>query len=317
MRKIALEEHFTTPELAGKYVARPTQSDTLFADIERRLADFDELRLEMMDRAGIDLMVLSVTTPGVQGVRDTAEAIRLARSANDFLAREVQKRPSRYAGFAHLAMQDAGAAAAELERAVRELGFRGALVNGQTNGHYLDEDQYAPFWERVQELDVPVYLHPGSMADSPAMFANRPELGGPIWAWTAETAAHALRLVFGGTFTRFPGAKVILGHMGETLPFLLWRLDSRREFDLGETLAPDARPSAIIRRNIAVTTSGVCDAAPLVAALQALGDDNVMFSVDYPYEDPEVASRFIETAPISEETRAKVCHGNAERLLRL
>ncbi|MDF2810857.1 MAG: o-pyrocatechuate decarboxylase [Microvirga sp.] len=317
MRKIALEEHFTTPELAKNYVARPTQSDALFADVERRLADFDELRLEMMDKTGIEMMVLSVTTPGVQGVSDSREAIRLARSANDFLAREVQKRPDRYAGFAHLAMQDAEVAAAELERSVRELGFRGALINGQTNGHYLDEDQYVPFWERVQELDVPIYLHPGKMADHPAMFAHRPELDGPIWAWTAETAAHALRLVFGGTLTRFPKVRVILGHMGETLPFLLWRLDSRREFDLGERLAPDALPSAIIKRNIAITSSGVCDAGPLLAAIGALGEDNVMFSVDYPYEDPQVAADFIESAPIGEKVRAKVCHGNAERLLRL
>jgi 2,3-dihydroxybenzoate decarboxylase len=315
MRKIALEEHFTTPELAKNYVARPTQSDALFADVERRLADFDELRLEMMDKTGIEIMVLSVTTPGVQGVSDTREAIRLAHSANDFLAREVQKRPDRYAGFAHLAMQDADAAAAELERAVRELGFRGALINGQTNGHYLDEDQYVPFWERVQELDVPIYLHPGNMADHPAMFAHRPELDGPIFAWTADTAAHALRLVFGGTLTRFPKVKIILGHMGETLPFLLWRLDSRREFDLGDKLAPDALPSAIIKRNIAITTSGVCDAGALLAVIHALGDDNVMFSVDYPYEDPQVAADFIESAPIGEDVRAKVCYRNAERLL--
>ncbi len=214
-------------------------------------------------------------------------------------------------------MQDADAAAAELDRAVRELGFRGALINGQTNGHYLDEDQYVPFWERVQELDVPIYLHPGNMADHPAMFAHRPELDGPIFAWTADTAAHALRLVFGGTLTRFPKVKIVLGHMGETLPFLLWRLDSRREFDLGEKLAPDALPSAIIKRNIAITTSGVCDAGALLAAIQALGDDNVMFSVDYPYEDPQVAADFIESAPIGEDVRAKVCYGNAERLLHL
>jgi len=317
VRKIALEEHFTTPELASKYVARPTQSDALFADVERRLADFDTLRIETMDRAGIDLMVLSVTTPGVQGESDTREAIRLARAANDFLARQVQKRPDRYAGFAHLAMQDATAAAVELERSVRELGLKGALINGQTGGHYLDEDRYLPFWERVQDLGVPVYLHPGGMADQPAMFAGRPELNGPTWAWTAETAAHALRLVLGGTFTRFPAVKVILGHMGETLPFLLWRLDSRREFDLGQRLAPEMLPSAIIRRNIAITTSGVCDPAPLAAALQALGEDSVMFSVDYPYEDAQVASDFIEAAPLTDEVRAKVCHGNAERLLRL
>lgn len=316
-RKIALEEHFTTPELAKKFVARPTQSDAVFADIERRLADFDELRLETMDKAGIDLVVLSATTPGVQAEKEAEAAVRLAQDANDFLARKVQKRPQRYAGFAALPTQDAGAAATELERAVKQLGFKGALINGQTNGHYLDADMYLPFWERVQELDVPVYLHPGELADHPAMFAGRPELNGPVWAWTADTAAHALRLVFAGTFTRFPKLKIILGHMGETLPFLLWRLDSRRQLALGKELAPDDLPSAIIRRHIAITTSGVCDPVPLADALAALGEDNVMFSVDYPYEDSQVAADFIGSAPIGETVRAKVCSGNAKRILRL
>lgn len=317
IRKIALEEHYSTPELATKYIARPTRSDTLFADIERRLADFDQMRLEAMDMAGIDLSVLSVTTPGVQAVADADMAIRLAREANDLLAREVQKRPRRYAGFAHLPTQDGVAAAAELERAVRELGFKGALINGQTKGHYLDADMYLPFWERVQDLDVPVYLHPGELADRPAMFAGRPELDGPVWAWTADTAAHALRLVFAGTFKRFPKLKIILGHMGETLPYLLWRLDSRRQMELGEELSRDDLPSAIIRRNIAITTSGVCDPDALIGAIAALGEDSVMFSVDYPYEDSKTAGAFIESAPISEAIRAKVCHGNAERILRL
>ena len=316
MRKIALEEHFTTPELA-KYVARPTQSDSIFADIEKRLADFDQLRLETMDKAGIDVAVLSVTTPGVQSEPDAKLAVGLARSANDLLAREVQKRPHRYAGFAHVAMQDVGAAADELQRAIRDLGFKGALINGQTGGHYLDEDRYLPFWERVQELDVPVYLHPGGLVDHPAMFANRPELNGPTWAWTVETATHALRLVFGGTFKRFPKIKVILGHMGETLPFLLWRFDSRAQLQVGKEIAPGSRPSDIIRRNIVITTAGVCAPDPLVEAIGALGEDSVMFSVDYPYEDTQVAADFIDSAPISEALRAKVCHGNAERLLRL
>jgi 2,3-dihydroxybenzoate decarboxylase len=316
MRKIALEEHFTTPELA-KYVARPTQSDSIFADIEKRLADFDQLRLETMDKAGIDVAVLSVTTPGVQSEPDAKLAVGLARSANDLLAREVQKRPRRYAGFAHVAMQDVGAAADELQRAIKDLGFKGALINGQTGGHYLDEDRYLPFWERVQELDVPVYLHPGGLVDHPAMFANRPELNGPTWAWTVETATHALRLVFGGTFKRFPKVKVILGHMGETLPFLLWRFDSRAQLQVGKEIAPGSRPSDIIKRNIVITTAGVCAPGPLVEAIGALGEDSVMFSVDYPYEDTQVAADFIDSAPISEALRAKVCHGNAERLLRL
>lgn len=316
-RKIALEEHFTTPELAHRYVARPTRSDALFADIERRLVDFDALRLETMDRAGIDLSVLSVTTPGVQAECDAATAIRLARAANDALAEQVARHPTRYAGFAHLPLQDPEVAAAELERCVRQLGFVGALINGQTCGQYLDADGFLPFWERVAALDVPVYLHPGQLADQPAMFAGRPELKGAVWAWTADTATHALRLVFGGTFTRFPNVRVILGHMGETLPFLLWRLDSRWQCELGAELPPDQRPSALIRRHIAITTSGVCDPSALTHALAALGEDQVMFSVDYPYEDTATAAAFIETAPLSPEARSKVCAGNARRLLKL
>jgi 2,3-dihydroxybenzoate decarboxylase len=317
MRKIALEEHFTTPELAAKHVASPTKSAATFADIERRLSDFDQQRLEAMDKAGIALAVLSVTTPGVQGEGDATQAARLARSANDLLAREVQRRPTRYAGFAHLPMQDVASAADELERAIKDLGFKGALINGQTDGHYLDEERYLPFWERVQDLDVPIYLHPGDMADHPAMFAGRPELNAAVWAWTVETATHALRLVFGGTFARFPRLKVILGHMGETLPYLLWRFDSRWELEEGQKLVAGSRPSDIIRRNIAITTAGVCDPAPLVTALTGLGEDSVMFSVDYPYEDSQVAAEFIEAAPITEAVRAKVCYGNAERLLKL
>jgi 2,3-dihydroxybenzoate decarboxylase len=316
MRKIALEEHFTAPEV-NKYVAKPPRRDTISADIEKRLADLGQLRLETMDKAGIDLAVLSVTAPGVQAEPDAKTAIRVARSANDLLAREVQKQPKRYAGFAHLAMQDAAAAANELQRAVKELQFKGALINGQTAGHYLDEDRYLPFWERVQELDVPVYLHPGDLADHPAMFAARPELNGATWAWTVETATHALRLVFGGTFKRFPKLKVILGYMGETLPFLLWRLDSRWKLLSGEDIPAGWLPSDIIKRNIVITTAGVCADGPLIEAIGAMGEDSVMFSVDYPYEDTQIAADFIDSAPISEAVRAKVCHGNAERLLRL
>ncbi len=317
-RKIALEEHFTTPELAKRgLVARPTRGDVLFADIERRLGDFDALRLAAMDEAGIDLSVLSITTPGIQGEKGARAAIRLAQEANDLLAREVRKRPQRYAGFAALPLQDPVAAAVELRRAIKELGFKGALVNGQTDGHYLDDDRYLPFWERVQELDVPVYLHPGELSDLPTMLAGRPELSGPVWAWTADTGAHALRLIFSGIFKRFPRLKIILGHMGETLPYLLWRLDSRYQLQLGEPVDPDARPSTIFRRHFVVTTSGVFDPGPLAEAIGALGEDNVLFSVDYPYEDPRVAADFIDSAPLGDTVRAKICHGNARRILHL
>ena len=316
--KIALEEHFSLPEFEQRgLVARPTRNDAMFADIERRLVDFGDLRLAAMESAGIEMSVLSLTTPGVQGEKDKATAVRLARLANDSLAREVQKRSQRYAGFAAVPMQDPAAAADELQRAVKDLKFRGALINGQSNGHYLDDSRFLPFWERVQELDVPVYLHPGGLSDAPAMFAGRPELAGPVWAWTADSGAHALRLVFSGLFKRFPRLKIILGHMGETLPFLLWRIDNRYELEVGRQLAPEERPSFFFRRNFVVTTSGVCDALPLAETLAALGDDNVMFSVDYPYQDSKQAGTFIENALLSDAVRAKVCNGNAKRVLRL
>lgn len=316
--KIALEEHFSLPEFERRgLVARPTDNNQIFADLERRLVDFGDLRLAAMDQAGIEMSILSLTTPGVQGEKDTATAVRLARQANDYLAGEVQKRPQRYGGFAAVPLQDPTAAAAELQRAVRDLKFRGALINGQTNGSYLDDSQFLPFWEMVHELDVPVYLHPGILSDAPAMFAGRPELAGPVWAWTADTGAHALRLIFAGHCKRFPRLRIILGHMGETLPFLLWRIDNRHELAIGRELAPEEKPSFFFRRNFAITTSGVCDPIPLAEALAALGDDNVMFSVDYPYQDSKQAGAFIEGAPLSDAVRAKICSGNARRILRL
>lgn len=317
-RKIALEEHFSTPELVKRgLVARPTNSDTLFADIEHRLADFDELRLATMDAAGIDLSVLSVTTPGIQGMTDAKEAVALAQVTNDLLAGVVQKRPQRYAGFAALPLQDPAAAATELQRCIKDLGFKGALINGQTEGHYLDDARYLPVWERAHDLEVPVYLHPGLLPDKPAMFAGRPELDGPVWAWTADTGAHALRLIFGGVCKRFPRLRIILGHMGETLPYLLWRLDSRYQLQVGQTLSADERPSTVFRRNFAITTSGVFDPAPLAAAIAAIGEDNILFSVDYPYEDSKAAAAFIDNAPLSEPSRARICSSNARRILRL
>jgi len=326
MRKIALEEHFTTADLDAYQVQ--AESGPLhvtagggadpFEPVRRRLSEFDDLRLAAMDRAGIDLAVLSVTTPGVQAESDTRTAIRLARQANDFLRDVVAKHPNRYAGFAHLPLQDVKVAADELERCVRQLGFKGAMVNGHSHGEYLDAAKFDPFWERVQDLGVPVYLHPADPFDRPHMYEGHPELLGASWSWTVEAATHALRLVFGGTFDRFPRVKLVLGHMGETLPYLLWRLDSRSRMyaRLGRS-DPRRLPSDIIKTNIAITTTGVCSHDSLRCALAALGEDSVMFSVDYPYESCEVAAEFIETAPLSEATRAKVCHGNAERLLRL
>jgi 2,3-dihydroxybenzoate decarboxylase len=317
MKKIALEEHFWIEGFphTGKLGADLFQPSFLRA-IDAAFPDFAELRLAAMDRAGIDVSVLSLISPGVQAERDHGKAVREARRANDVLAAEIARHPTRYAGFAHLPMQEPVAAAAELARCVNELGFKGALINGHSNGVYLDDARYLPFWERVAALDVPVYLHPVHMPVRPPVLDGYPGLAASLWGWTAETGGHALRLVLSGLFDRFPGLAVILGHMGETLPYVLWRLDSRFKI-YKPKVALERLPSDYIRRNFFATTAGACQHEALTCAIAALGADRVMFSVDYPMEDSVEAAHFIETAPISEQERELVCWRNAARLLRL
>ena len=316
--KVALEEHFLVPDFVEYFTETyPNISPEIRKFGAGVLQDLGDRRIEVMDQHHIDYMVLSIAGPGVQVEKDPALAKRRARAANDFLAAEIQKRPTRYGGFAHLALQDPADAAAELERCVRDLGFQGAMINGQTCGEYLDLDKYSVFWERVAALEAPIYLHPANPVDHPAVYADHSELWGPVCSWAFETAAHALRLVFAGVFERYPKARLILGHMGETLPFYLWRFDSRwLVCNRGaRTLAQP--PSFYIKRNIAITTSGVCSDFALRGALEAMGGGNVMFSVDYPFEKTELAAQFIEQARISESERLQVASGNARRTLRL
>ena len=225
-----------------------------------------------------------------------------AFEANEFLASVVAKHPKRYAGFAHLPLQDPKAAADELERCVRELGFKGAMVNGHSRGEYLDENNFRPFWERVQDLDVQVYLHPADPFDMPHMYRGHPELLGAAWSWTVERQRTLCGSSSAARSTASRRWKAILGHMGETLPYLLWRLDSRSRMYARQGRAAERVPWEIIKRNIVVTTTGVCSHEALLCAISALGEDGVMFSVDYPYESCEVAADFIETAPVSEPT---------------
>jgi len=189
------------------------------------------------------------------------------------------------------------------------------MLFGQTGGRYLDDRSFDPFWERAQDLGVPVYLHAADAADLPASQAGRPELSGPTWSWTAETATHAPRLVFGGVFDRFPRVRVILGHMGETLPFFLWRLD-QRALAFAEH-APEVTPSELVRRSIRVTTAGAFSDEPRRCALDALGEDNVMYSVDYPFESMTEAAAWLDAAKLDAQARAKIEHENAQTLLKL
>ncbi|EHP43802.1 amidohydrolase [Cupriavidus basilensis OR16] len=317
IRKIALEEHFMAPGFQAYSKGYLQHIDAaVMADLAKRLADFDDIRIGEMDRAGIDFTVLSQTGPGVQGETDRAAAIGRARENNDFLAAQVARHPTRFAGFAALPMHDPAVAADELERAVKQLGFKGSLVNGHTQGVYYDDPAYDAFWERMQELDVPMYLHPTDAFVAPHAYSGHPEISGAAWGWGVETASHALRLVFGGVFDRFPRLKLILGHMGEGLPFQRWRFDSRfAVYSHGIKLAK--KPSEYIGSNIVITTSGVCSPAALNGAIAEMGAEAVLFSVDYPYESTAIAADFIEQAPMDEATRSLVCHGNAERILKL
>ncbi|HTV36276.1 MAG TPA: amidohydrolase family protein [Xanthobacteraceae bacterium] len=315
VQKIALEEHFLAPGYEPYWLPTVGNVDPkLASNLLARLTDFGEMRLKAMDEAGIAHSVIAIAGPGVQSERDVATATRAARSANDHLAGEVQKRPDRYSGFAHLAMQDARGAAAELERCMRELKFCGAMINGHTHGQYLDHPSLFPFWERAEALGAPIYIHPTDpIAPSPAL-EGVAGLRRATWEWGFETGSHALRLVFSGHFDRFPGAKVVLGHLGETLPYLLWRFDSRAKL---YSIKLAKAPSDYIKQNIMVTTSGMCSAEPLNCALAALGHDRVMFAADYPFESAQEAGEFMDHVPLAETLREDIAINNAARYLKL
>lgn len=314
--KITLEEHFMAPGFE-KYSESffKLLSDDQAKLLMSRLRDFDGERIELMDKGGIVRTVLSLTGPGPQG-EDPRAAVEAAERANDFLAEGISVRPDRLSGFAALPMHDPEAAAAELRRAVTELGFVGCLVNGHSQGTYYDAPEYDAFWHEIERLGVPFYLHPGNAYAMPHVLQGRPVLHGATWGWGVETGSHALRLLFGGVFDRFPGVKLVLGHMGEALPFLRWRFDSRFEaYRMGVELK--LKPSEYFTRNIVITTSAVCSHASLMGAVGEMGPEGVMFSIDYPYEDTEAAVDFIETAPLDDAARRLICHDNAARLLGL
>ena len=338
MKKITLEEHFISPAYAqhvrelqsyGAGTDIPAEFQELLADpmmrkgieaVEARLLDVGEGRLAAMDACGIDMQVLSLsalTFPAIQGESDAKQAVALAQQANDYLAEQIRHHPDRFAGFAALPLQDPVGAAKELERAVTQLGFKGALVNGHTNGSYLDERAYWVIWERAEQLGVPIYLHPADPpADQMKIYQGYPGLRGATWNWTVETATQALRIICSGVFDAFPGAIMVLGHMGEALPYVLKRIDD------GWRGTPQSKqlrhlPSYYVKNNVMITTSANCSPEALGCALLVVGADHLLFSTDYPYASMEQTTQFVETAQITELERAKIFHINAERLLKL
>lgn len=320
MSYIAIEEAFTVPGLADRQPRVPNRFHVrreCAEDWARRLGDFEEYRLPDMDANDIDMQVLSLSVPGIQADKDPASAVHNAVFANDFLAEQIARHPDRFAGFAALPMQDPEAAVAELQRAVTDLGFVGALVNDHTHGRYLDDPAYDQFWATLSELDKPLYLHPGSVSiDDWEVLRGRPELYGATWSWQAETGGHALRLIYSGVFDRHPGARLVLGHLGEFLPFQTSRLDSRyRTLETESSL--QRRPSEYFGRNVFLTTSGVLSPAAVQAAVLVAGEDSVMFSIDYPYEVTSEAVAAVAQAELSDAARRKVSRDNAAALLGL
>lgn len=331
LRKVAIEEHFDFAGHADRRdaavglndIVRAMDYETAWSDlVAERLVEFEAKRLAGMDASGIDVAILSQTVPGVQGVLDPAEAVVVARETNDFLAyRVIESCPQRYAGFASVPLQDPSAAALELERCVMRLGFKGAMVNGYSNlgssevGEYLDEEKFLPFWEAAAALETPVYLHPRPALEQ-RVFRGHAELIGATWGFAPETATHALRLVYSGLFDRFPRLTVILGHLGETLPHFAWRIQHCFDYNPSDKRVKK-RLQDYLCENFYVSTSGNFSDQALISALLAVGADRILFAADYPYEMMEPAARWIEQAPISENDRRKIAHGNARRLFRL
>jgi gamma-resorcylate decarboxylase len=321
--KIAIEEHWAPPknfEIQFNFVSTRLPS---WAELDRRQIELFEQGLRDMDKTGVEMTIVSLGAPTIQGLLDAREAAHAARKCNDLLCENIAKNPSRFAGFAALPMQDAEAAAAELTRCVKELGFKGALVNGftqldkQDSALYYDLPRYAPFWETVQALDVPFYLHPRNpTASQLRIYEGHPWLLGSTWAFGVETATHALRLMASGLFDKYPGLKIVIGHLGEALPSSMWRVDHR--IKSGGERIPARKPLAeYFRSNFYVTTSGNFNDSTLAIALRELGAERILFAADYPFEYFEEAAQWFDNAYISESDRRKIGRLNAEKLFKL
>ena len=357
MRKIAVEEHCFTqryvdffqsrkeyPKLEsvldekGNKVWRWKTSDqecqTWFPSaVVSRICDIEDIRLKDMDEAGIDMQVLSFNA-NIDMLGST-EGTALTKEINDIIAGAIRKHPDRFAGFARLFLKSPDAAADELERAVEQSGFKGAMVLSHVEGEYIDARKFWPVFERAAKLDVPVYIHPTfPPPERLKPFAGYPELVGPAWGYAVEAGMTAVRLICSGIFDQYPGLKIILGHMGEALPFWMSRLDQwvqtptshalQTHRDIKEKansllLARKLKklPSHYIKDNFWVTTSGMFWQPVVEFVSSVLGAEKILFAVDYPFESNKQAAQFAESMTIPAGDKEKICHANAEKLLRI
>jgi predicted TIM-barrel fold metal-dependent hydrolase len=323
MRTITLEEHFAHPgflEGPGRQLReRALRLGGAAATLLEQLGDLGEKRIAEMDAAGIDIQVLSLTSPGTEQL-EAADGITTAREANEFLAAAVKRNPTRFAGFAALPTASPDKAAEELERMVREHGFKGAVINGHHRGRYLDDKFFWPILERAESLGAPIYLHPtqppkavieASYGGFSSMVIDM--LAGPGWGWHIETAVHVIRLILGGVFDQYPKLQIVIGHLGESLPFMLQRLDI-----MPMAVTKLNRPiSAYLRENIHYTFSGFNFMAAFLDLLLEVGVERIMFSADYPYASMTQARSFLNQLPVSTADKERIARSNAERLFGL
>ena len=321
MRTITLEEHYASPAFMtgpGRGLkAHATDFTGPRANLLDQLCDVGMERIAEMDAAGIDVQVLSLTSPGVEQLEAT-EAMAIARESNEFVADAVRKNPTRFAGFATIPTSAPDQAAGELERAVRDHGFKGAMINGHVRGRYLDDEFFWPILERAQSLNAPIYLHP-TQPPQPVLDASYSGFSAPVsymlanagWGWHIETAIHVIRLVLGGAFDRYPRLQVVIGHLGEGLPFMMQRLDT-----MSPAMTKLQRPiSAYLRENLHYTFSGFNFIPTFLDLLLEVGTERIMFSADHPYASMPEARAFLDRLPVSTADRERIAHGNAERLL--
>jgi 2,3-dihydroxybenzoate decarboxylase len=304
---IALEEHFTSPQLR----ALRGEKDSA---LQRKLDDLGALRIREMDEAGIDLQVISENNPATQQL-DAESAVKLARASNDILFEAVRSHPDRFAGFATLPTPDPKAAADELERTVTKLKFKGAMIMGLTHGRFMDDKQFRPIFERAAALDVPLYIHPTPphKAVNEAYFKEYPVLAGAPLGFTIETLTHTYRLIVSGLFDEYPTLKIIVGHLGETAPFLLWRTSDI----LSERLKMPKLFAEYYRQHFWLTTSGAFSDTALTCSIAEMGIEHVLFSVDWPFQRNLAGKQWMDAAPVSAQDRALIFGGNAAKLLKL
>jgi 5-carboxyvanillate decarboxylase len=336
-RRIATEEAFSIPEVAAalKDVARsPSQSSDMILVkriydappddkspmglMRSRLVDLEGERLRDMDENGVDMHLLSLTAPGVQ-MFDADTATELAALANDRLAEVIQRHPTRFAGLAAFAPQSPKRAAKEMERAVNKLKLNGFILNSHTNSEYLDNQKYWPFLEAAEALDRCIYIHPRGASDGLAAPFRDYGLDSAQWGYGIEVSTHAVRMIVSGLFDHFPKLKICIGHMGEAVHFWLWRLDFMNKYAQNRGSAPKLKliPSEYFKRNFVITTSGQESHLALDYSIKALGVENVLWAIDYPYQPTTPAVKFMDSAPVSEAEREKLYHGNAERVFHI